>query len=257
MRLGLFVCGLALTACDNTLGVAFSNIRGLAIGTSGSALTAGAIGHVLCAGLPRGPRDAQRGPRAVGEHGRRRGHRQWKHVAPTGGRRGHPPAHHPSFRRGRARELRRERGRGTVIRVYPKSGAPVFVTARNQSCVYPGPVGSRDYYLALGWSDKSTVDRVAGGETGTYAEPVNVWSTGPSVWDHCGIVHRSPDRLIVKASTELLEVVNPAGRGLLRRDAPVRRSPRGRHPPQRQARGLRADAVPAGDRHARAHQLIH
>jgi hypothetical protein len=100
---------------------------------------------------------------------------------------------------------------GTVIRVYPKNGAPVFVTARNQSCVYPGPVGSRDYYLALGWSDKSSVDRVVGSETGTYSEPASVWTTGPSVWDNCGVVYRSQDRLIVRASTNLLEVVNPSG----------------------------------------------
>jgi len=100
---------------------------------------------------------------------------------------------------------------GTIIRVYPRSGSPVFITARNESCVFPGLVGSRDFYLALGWSDRTTVDRVVGREDGTYAEPVNVWADGASVWDDCGVVYRDQSRLIVKASTRLLEVVNPSG----------------------------------------------
>ncbi|HZH77298.1 MAG TPA: hypothetical protein VEY88_14810 [Archangium sp.] len=100
---------------------------------------------------------------------------------------------------------------GTIIRVYPRSGPPVFVTASNQSCVFPGLVGSRDFYLGLGWSNQTTVSRVMGREDGTYAEPVNVWTDGASVWDDCGVVYRDPSRLIVKASTRLLEVVNPAG----------------------------------------------
>jgi dipeptidyl aminopeptidase/acylaminoacyl peptidase len=100
---------------------------------------------------------------------------------------------------------------GTIIRVYPRTGAPLFITARNQSCVFPGLVGSRDYYLALGWSDRTTVDRVVGREDGTYADPANVWMEGASVWDNCGVVYRDSSRLIVRASTRLLEVVNPSG----------------------------------------------
>jgi hypothetical protein len=100
---------------------------------------------------------------------------------------------------------------GTLVRVYPRTGTPLFITARNQSCVYPGLAGSRDFYLALGWSDRTTVDRVAGREDGTYAEPTNVWMEGPSVWDNCGVVYRDPSRLIVRASTRLLEVANPSG----------------------------------------------
>jgi hypothetical protein len=100
---------------------------------------------------------------------------------------------------------------GTVIRVYPRSGAPLFITARNESCVYPGPAGSRDYYLALGWSDRTTVDRVVGRADGSYAEPANLWTQGPSVWDDCGVVFRDTSRLLVRASTRLLELVNPSG----------------------------------------------
>jgi hypothetical protein len=295
MRLGLFACVLALTACDNTppaapvmkdnLGVAFSNIRGLAIGTSGSALTAGASQTggqqqlltldannqmqpvdltTTGTGNPRALHDTPRFvliavsdvthegqscasilvrksdsamfcvPVSPEGPGTRNADRvQWGStgdvVVIDSGNTLHrleaaadtlqlttlrfDGAELVNFAVNAADDVmvNLRQDNGTVIRVYPKSGAPVFVTARNQSCVYPGPVGSRDYYLALGWSDKSTVDRVAGGETGTYAEPVNVWSTGPSVWDNCGIVYRSPDRLIVKASTRLLEVVNPAG----------------------------------------------
>ncbi|HYO55469.1 hypothetical protein [Archangium sp.] len=100
---------------------------------------------------------------------------------------------------------------GTLIRIYPRSGAPLFVTASNQSCVFPGLEGSRDYHLALGWSDKTTVARVVGREAGTYSEPANVWTEGPSVWDDCGVVYRDQSRLIVRASTRLLELVNPSG----------------------------------------------
>ncbi len=100
---------------------------------------------------------------------------------------------------------------GTIIRVYPRTGSPVFITARNQSCVFPGLTGTRDFYLSLGWSDRTTVDRVMGREDGTYAEPVNVWSQGASVWDDCGVIYRDNSRLILRASTQLLEVVNPSG----------------------------------------------
>jgi len=100
---------------------------------------------------------------------------------------------------------------GTIIRVHPQSGSPVFITARNESCVFPGLVGSRDFYLALGWSDRTTVDHVVGREDGTYSEPVNVWTAGASVWDDCGVVYRDQSRLVVRASTRLLEVVNPSG----------------------------------------------
>ncbi|MFL5355770.1 hypothetical protein [Archangium sp.] len=100
---------------------------------------------------------------------------------------------------------------GTVIRVYPRSGAPQFITARNETCVLPGLAGSRDYYLALGWSDKSTVDHVMGLADGTYSAPTNVWTSGPSVWNDCGVVYRDQSRLIVLASTTLLELVNPSG----------------------------------------------
>jgi len=100
---------------------------------------------------------------------------------------------------------------GTVIRVHPRTGSPLFITARNQSCVYPGLTGSRDFYLALGWSDRTTVDHVVGRADGTYAEPVNVWTQGASVWDDCGIIYRDASRLIVRASTQLLEVANPSG----------------------------------------------
>lgn len=100
---------------------------------------------------------------------------------------------------------------GGLVRVYPRSGTPLFITAKNESCVFPGPVGSRDYYLALGWSDKTTVDHVVGREDGTYSEPVNVWEEGASVWDDCGVVYRDQSRLIVRASTRLLELVNPSG----------------------------------------------
>ncbi len=99
---------------------------------------------------------------------------------------------------------------GTIIRVYPRTGTPVFVTAQRETCVFPGLVGSRDFYLALGWADKTTVDRVMGREDGTYAEPVNVWASGASVWNDCGVVYRDQSRLIVRASTRLLEVVNPS-----------------------------------------------
>jgi hypothetical protein len=100
---------------------------------------------------------------------------------------------------------------GTIIRVYPRSGTPLFITARNETCVFPGLVGSRDFHLALGWSDRTTVDQVVGREDGTYSEPVNVWAAGPSVWDDCGVVYRDQSRLIVRASTRLLELVNPSG----------------------------------------------
>lgn len=100
---------------------------------------------------------------------------------------------------------------GTVIRVYPRGGPPQFITARNQSCVFPGLVGSRDYYLALGWSDKSTVDHVVGLPEGTYSAPTNVWTSGSSVWNDCGVVYRDQSRLIVLAANRLLELVNPSG----------------------------------------------
>jgi hypothetical protein len=100
---------------------------------------------------------------------------------------------------------------GTIVRVYPRSGAPLFVTANRESCVFPGPVGSRDFYLGLGWSDRTTADRVVGREDGTYSEPANVWAAGSSVWNDCGVIYRDQSRLIVRASTQLLELVNPSG----------------------------------------------
>jgi hypothetical protein len=100
---------------------------------------------------------------------------------------------------------------GTVIRVYPRAGAPVFVTARHTSCVYPGPQGSRDFYLGSGWSDGTTADRVEGRTDGTYANPVRVWEAGASVWDDCGIAYRNESRLVVRAATQVLELVNPSG----------------------------------------------
>lgn len=100
---------------------------------------------------------------------------------------------------------------GTVIRVYPQNGVPQLITARNETCVFPGLIGSLDYYLALGWSDRSTVDHVVGLPDGTFSAPTNVWASGPSVWNDCGVVYRDRSRLIVLASTTLLELVNPSG----------------------------------------------
>jgi hypothetical protein len=100
---------------------------------------------------------------------------------------------------------------GTVVRIHPRTGAPLFVTARPTSCVYPGPLGSRDFYLGTGWSDGTTAHRVQGRADGTFAEPVQVWSDGPSVWDDCGLVYRNASRLVVRASTRVLELVNPSG----------------------------------------------
>jgi hypothetical protein len=100
---------------------------------------------------------------------------------------------------------------GTVLRVYPRTGSPLFVTARHASCVYPGPLGSRDFYMASGQSNGTNVDRIEGRADGTYASPAPVWQQGPSVWNDCGIVYRSDSRLVVRAATAVLEVVNPSG----------------------------------------------
>lgn len=100
---------------------------------------------------------------------------------------------------------------GTIIRIYPRAGAPSFVTARSTSCVYPGPWGSRDFYLGSGRADGTSVHRVEGQADGTYANPVQVWQAGASVWNDCGIVYRSESRLVVRASTRVLELVNPSG----------------------------------------------
>jgi hypothetical protein len=100
---------------------------------------------------------------------------------------------------------------GSVVRVYPRSGAPVFVSARHTSCVYPGLVGSRDFYVSSGWSDSSTVDRVEARTDGAYATPVRAWEAGAGVWNDCGIVYRSESRLVVRTPGTVLEVVNPSG----------------------------------------------
>ncbi|HYO68416.1 MAG TPA: hypothetical protein VEU33_20275 [Archangium sp.] len=100
---------------------------------------------------------------------------------------------------------------GSIVRVHPLSGNPLFITARSETCVFPGLAGSRDFYLGLGWSDRTTVEHVVGRADGTYSAPTNVWSSGPSVWNDCGIVYRDQSRLIVLASLSLLEVVNPSG----------------------------------------------
>jgi hypothetical protein len=100
---------------------------------------------------------------------------------------------------------------GTLVRLHPRSGEPSFVTARNQSCVYPGPVGSRDFYLALGWSNETTVDRLQGRADGTYSSPERVWTQGAAVWNDCGVVYRDESRLLVRAATRLLELANPSG----------------------------------------------
>jgi hypothetical protein len=100
---------------------------------------------------------------------------------------------------------------GSVVRVYPRSGAPVFVTARHTSCVFPGLLGSNDFYVSSGFSDASTVDRVEARTDGTYANPARVWETGPGVWDDCEIVYRSESRLLVTPPTSLLELLNPSG----------------------------------------------
>ncbi|WP_407742328.1 hypothetical protein [Hyalangium sp.] len=100
---------------------------------------------------------------------------------------------------------------GSVVRVYPRSGAPVFVTARHTSCVFPGLLGSNDFYVASGFSDASTVDRVEARMDGTYATPVRAWETGPGVWNDCEIVYRSASRLLVTPPTSLLELLNPSG----------------------------------------------
>jgi hypothetical protein len=95
----------------------------------------------------------------------------------------------------------------TIIRVYPRTGAPVFISARYQTCVFPGPAGSRDFYLALGGGDAKTVDRVRWQENGTYAEPTNVWRVGRDDWDNCGVIYRDPSQLIVQSASFLPEVL--------------------------------------------------
>jgi hypothetical protein len=100
---------------------------------------------------------------------------------------------------------------GTLVRIYRQGGPPLFITARNESCVFPGPVGSRDFYLALGWSDRTTVDHLEGRADGTYSGLANVWTQGPSVWNDCGVVYRDQSSLIVRAATSLLELVGPSG----------------------------------------------
>lgn len=101
---------------------------------------------------------------------------------------------------------------GTVVRLYPRNGEPQFITGRPESCVYAGPKGSSDFYLANGWYDASPVDRLEHRSDGTFTPLANVWTGSASVWDSCEVVFRSSDRLIVRASTfGLLQVVRPEG----------------------------------------------